>query len=59
MTFVLAMTMFPETQVAVHAELDRVLGRNRLPEIEDQESLPQITAIINEVLRFVFRSCIY
>ncbi|EKM54598.1 uncharacterized protein PHACADRAFT_96498 [Phanerochaete carnosa HHB-10118-sp] len=51
-TFLLAVTMFPQTQVAAHEELDRVLGRRRLPEIEDRESLPHITAILHEVMRW-------
>ncbi|EKM55870.1 uncharacterized protein PHACADRAFT_144742 [Phanerochaete carnosa HHB-10118-sp] len=51
-TFVLATAKFPEIQVAAHEELDRVLGRKRLPEIEDKESLPHITAILHEVLRW-------
>ena len=50
-TFVLAITLFPETQLAAQEELDRVLGRKRLPEIEDRELLPHITAMVHEVLR--------
>jgi len=50
--FVLAIIMFPEAQVAAHAELDRVLGRKRFPEIEDQESLPRVTALVHELLRW-------
>ena len=52
-TFVLAMTMFPEKQIPAQEELDRVLGRKRLPDFDDRESLPQITAILREVLRCV------
>ncbi|EKM55871.1 uncharacterized protein PHACADRAFT_256793 [Phanerochaete carnosa HHB-10118-sp] len=51
-TFIQAITMFPETQISACAELDRVLSRKRLPEIEDQDSLPCITAIVHEVLRW-------
>lgn len=49
--FTLAIALFPETQTAVQQELDRVLGRGRLPEIEDQPALPQVMAMVYEVLR--------
>ncbi|GJE96517.1 hypothetical protein PsYK624_127140 [Phanerochaete sordida] len=51
-TFVLAMTMFPKTQAAAHAEIDRVVGRERVPEIEDRELLPYVTALFYEVTRW-------
>ncbi|GJE97160.1 cytochrome P450 [Phanerochaete sordida] len=50
--FTLAIALFPETQTAVQQELDRVLGRGRLPEIEDQPALPQVMAMVYEVLRW-------
>ncbi|GJE96516.1 cytochrome P450 [Phanerochaete sordida] len=50
--FLLAMTLFPETQRAAHEELDRVLKRKRLPNISDRDMLPQITALLNESLRW-------
>ena len=50
-TFVLAVTMFPDTQIAAQVELDRVLGRKRLPGIGDRDSLPYITAMVHEILR--------
>ena len=52
-TFVLAMLLRPEVQVRAREQLDRVIGPDRLPELEDQESLPYITAIVREVLRYV------
>ena len=45
------MLLYPEAQRAAHAELDRVIGRERLPEFEDRESLPYINALLKEVLR--------
>ncbi|KAF9486131.1 cytochrome P450, partial [Pholiota conissans] len=42
---------YPEIQAKAHAELDRVVGRNRLPKIEDEKNLPYIHAIIKEVER--------
>lgn len=52
-TFILAMVLYPEAQASVQAELDRVVGRDRLPDMADQDSLPRVTATIREVLRHV------
>ena len=41
----------PEAQRKAHDELDRVIGRERLPELEDKDSLRYIDAICKEVLR--------
>lgn len=35
-----------------HDEIDRVLGPGQLPSFEDQDSLPYITAIVKETLRW-------
>ncbi|GJE96530.1 cytochrome P450 [Phanerochaete sordida] len=51
-TFVFAMTLFPEAQAAAHIALDDVLKGKRLPEIEDREALPYITALLYELLRW-------
>jgi hypothetical protein len=37
---------YPDIQARAHAELDRVVGRNRLPNVEDERDLPYIRAII-------------
>ncbi|KAF8056531.1 cytochrome P450 [Lyophyllum atratum] len=42
---------YPEIQAKAHAELDRVVGRDRLPTVEDEKNLPYIHAIIKEVER--------
>ncbi|CAE6449146.1 unnamed protein product [Rhizoctonia solani] len=34
------------------AEIDRVVGSNRLPEISDRESLPYVECVLKEVLRW-------
>lgn len=41
----------PHVQAKAHEELDRVIGRSRLPDLEDRESLPYINALCKEVLR--------
>lgn len=45
------MLLYPDTQRAAQDELDRVVGQNRLPTLEDRESLPYVTALTKEVLR--------
>lgn len=37
---------YPEIQAKAHEELDRVVGRNRLPTCEDEKNMPYIRAII-------------
>ncbi|KAK2467643.1 hypothetical protein APHAL10511_000498 [Amanita phalloides] len=52
MNFFLAMILYPEAQKKAQAEIDRVVGPNRLPDFNDQESLPYVAAITKEVLRW-------
>jgi len=49
--FILAMTSFPEIQRKAQEELDRVLN-GRLPTHADTTSLPYLSAIIKEVIRW-------
>ncbi|PPQ69644.1 hypothetical protein CVT24_001217 [Panaeolus cyanescens] len=51
-TFFLAMTMYPEAQKKAQAELDAVVGFNRLPDFGDRPSLPYINALIKECSRW-------
>jgi len=48
----LAMLAYPETQARAQAELDAVVGRSRPPTFADCSSLPYISAIVKEVLRW-------
>jgi len=50
--FVLAMMNFPEVQAKGQAEIDKVIGGNRLPTFSDRESLPYVLAIYKETLRW-------
>ncbi|GJE96526.1 cytochrome P450 [Phanerochaete sordida] len=50
--FLWAMITFPEAQTAAHAALDRVLNRKRLPDIEDRDAIPYLTALLYEVMRW-------
>lgn len=50
-TFFLAMTCFPDVQVNAQEELDRVVGKNRLPEFSDEVRLPYLAALLREIYR--------
>ncbi|KAF9480937.1 cytochrome P450 [Pholiota conissans] len=51
-TFFLAMVCFPDAQAKAQEELDRVIGRGRLPDFNDEPFLPYISALIKEVQRW-------
>ncbi|KAI9056287.1 cytochrome P450 [Trametes sanguinea] len=48
----LAMLHFPDAMKKAQAELDEVVGMERLPQFEDRERLPYLQALINETLRW-------
>ena len=50
--WMLAMIAYPETQKRAQAELDAVVGRDRLPSFADFEHLPYIRAMVKEALRW-------
>ena len=52
LAFFMAMAMHPEVQVKARAELDAVVGLDRLPEFSDREALPYINAVAKEALRW-------
>ena len=52
MTFALAMVKHPHVWKRAQAEIDAVVGTDRLPDFDDRSSLPFIDAIIREVLRW-------
>ena len=52
MSFFLAMSLYPEVQAKAQSEIDRIIGRNRLPRFEDRDSLPYLNALMKEVLRW-------
>lgn len=47
------MVLHPEVQKKTQAELDRVVGGSRLPDIGDRDALPYLEAVVMEVYRYV------
>ncbi|KAJ8727454.1 hypothetical protein PYW07_001573 [Mythimna separata] len=55
--FVLAMLverllLQPEIQDKIHEEIDRVVGRDRLPNLDDRRNMPYLEACIRETMRY-------
>ncbi len=46
------MLLCPEVQAKAQAEIDAVIGDDRLPRFEDRERLPYINALVLEVTRW-------
>jgi cytochrome P450 len=46
------MTLFPEVQKKAQAEIDAVVGNDRLPSFSDRSQLPYVDALAKEVLRW-------
>ncbi|QRV73426.1 cytochrome P450 family protein [Ceratobasidium sp. AG-Ba] len=49
--FILEMALHPEIAKAARAEIDSVVGRDRLPMLPDREKLPFFDAVLLEVMR--------
>jgi cytochrome P450 len=52
-SFFLAMLVYPDVQLKAQAEIDRVVGRERLPDMDDINSLPYVNAVVTECLRWL------
>ena len=48
----LALVLFPRVQSRAQAELDAVVGRDRLPTFDDRSRLPYIEALCKELMRW-------
>ena len=46
------MTIHSDAQRRAQTELDAVVGKDRLPDFSDRESLPYVNALIKECLRW-------
>ncbi|KAL2845285.1 cytochrome P450 [Aspergillus pseudoustus] len=51
-SWTLAMLRFPDVQRKAQEEIDRVVGRERLPTLDDRENLPYVNALVQETLRW-------
>ncbi|CDO76961.1 hypothetical protein BN946_scf184281.g8 [Trametes cinnabarina] len=52
-SFFLAMSCFPEVQRKAQAEIDAVIGHDRLPTLQDRDKMPYMNALVLEVLRWI------
>jgi cytochrome P450 len=51
--FIQAMTVFQDVQRQVQDEIDRVVGSNRMPNMEDYANLPLVRGCVKETLRWM------
>jgi len=51
--FIQAMVVFPDAQKRAQEEIERVVGEDRLPTMDDEPNLPYIRACIKETLRWM------
>jgi cytochrome P450 len=52
LVFLLAMVLHPDVQAKAQADIDRVVGKDRLPDFNDRAMLPYMDAIMRETLRW-------
>jgi cytochrome P450 len=48
----MVLALFPQVQKRAQAELDSVIGRDRLPTFDDRPSLPYVEALCKELTRW-------
>ena len=46
------MVLHPDVYQRARAEIDRVVGSERLPDFEDREHLPYLECVVKEVFRY-------
>ncbi|EJT97961.1 cytochrome P450 [Dacryopinax primogenitus] len=51
-SFMMVMILYPDVQKKAQAELDAIVGPDRLPGFIDQANLPYVNALIKEILRW-------
>lgn len=53
LTFFLAMSLYPEDQKKAQAELDNIVGPDRLPDFSDRDKLVYLNALLKECARWL------
>ena len=53
-TFIFEMIHHPEVAKKAQDEMDRVIGKEQLPTLNDRPDLPYLDCIVREVFRYVF-----
>jgi cytochrome P450 len=51
--YFLAMLIWPDIQAKAQVEVDRIVGKGRLPDFDDRPQMPYVQAVINECLRWI------
>jgi cytochrome P450 len=46
------MVLYPDVQAQAQAEIDNVIGNDKLPTVDDRERLPFVSALAMEALRW-------
>ena len=52
MALFLALAMYPEVQKRAQAQIDAVVGTDKLPTFDDLQRLPYVKAIVKEIGRW-------
>ncbi|KXH30348.1 hypothetical protein CSAL01_11130 [Colletotrichum salicis] len=52
-SFILAMILFPGVQKKAQAEIDYIVGGDRLPDFGDRDRLPYVNGVVKEALRWL------
>ncbi|KAK7443503.1 hypothetical protein VKT23_015676 [Stygiomarasmius scandens] len=50
--FIMAMLQYPDVLCKAQEEVDRVVGRDRVPSFKDRERMPYFRAMVREILRW-------
>lgn len=52
-SYLMAVILYPRVQRMAQAEVDSVVGKDRLPSFQDRDSLPYIEALVKELYRWL------